>query len=142
MNLTIFTGNLTKDPELMQTSSGSTYCNFTVAVNGESNDSEGNRQTYFFPCTAWKNRGENIAKYCKKGSKVLVRGEMQSRTYTDKEGAKKTAWNLVVSNIEFLGSKQDNNSVETEEQPKTTTKTATRQRPYLGAIEDDNALPF
>ena len=140
MNLTMITGNLTRDVELMETSSEVAYCNFTVAVNGESPNANGERQTYFFSCTAWKQRAENIAKYCKKGSKVLVRGEMQSRTYEDKEGVKKTSWNLNVSNIEFLGSRQDNGA-EQEEQPSTSTAKGKQERPYLSAIDTDQ-LPF
>ncbi|MBR2870077.1 MAG: single-stranded DNA-binding protein [Clostridia bacterium] len=134
MNKTIITGNLTKDPELMETSSGVAYANFTVAVNGITNDTDGNRPTYFYSCTAWRGRAENIAKYCKKGSKVLVEGEMQSRKYTDKDGNERTAWNLVANKVEFLsgGARQDD-----EEEPRVTRQ----QRPQPTLI-DDNQLPF
>ena len=136
MNKTIITGNLTRDPELNETASGVAFSNFTVAVNGETNDTDGNKPTYFFSCTAWRGRAENIAKYCKKGSKVLVEGEMQSRKYTDKDGNERTAWNLVANKVEFLsgGARQDD-----EESQVATTR---RERPQMTPIIDDNQLPF
>ena len=135
MNKTIILGNLTKEPELMETSNGTAYCNFAVAVNGESNDAEGNRPTYFYPCIAWKQRAENLVKYCGKGSKVLVEGEMQSRNYEDKDGIKRTAWSLVANKIEFVGSrKQDDEEVVS--MPKQS------RREQMTQIDDDNQLPF
>ena len=132
MNKTIITGNLTREPELNETTSGVAYSNFTVAVNGETSDTDGNRPTYFFSCTAWRGRAENIAKYCKKGSKVLVEGEMQSRKYTDKDGIERTAWNLVANKVEFIGGSreigEENNSI----------KQGTQRMMQI----DDNSLPF
>ena len=132
MNKTIITGNLTREPELNETTSGVAFSNFTVAVNGETNDTDGNRPTYFFSCTAWRGRAENIAKYCKKGSKVLVEGEMQSRKYTDKDGIERTAWNLVANKVEFIGGSreigEENNSI----------KQGTQRMMQI----DDNSLPF
>lgn len=133
MNKTIITGNLTRDPELNETTSGVAFSNFTVAVNGEANDTDGNRPTYFFSCTAWRGRAENISKYCKKGSKVLVEGEMQQRKYTDKDGIERTAWNLVATKVEFIGGSRD-----ISEEQSTSTK---HERPRIEAI-DDNQLPF
>ena len=136
MNKTIIIGNLTRDLELNETSSGVAFSNFTVAVNGETNDTDGNRPTYFYSCTAWRGRAESIAKYCKKGSKVLVEGEMQSRKYTDKDGNDRTAWNLVANKVEFLsgGTRQDD-----EESQAAVTR---RERPQMTQIIDDNQLPF
>lgn len=137
MNLTVAIGNLTKDVELNETSSGTAYCNFSLAVNGESKGADGKRLTYYFPCTAWKNTAENIVKYCKKGSKVLVRGEFQQRDYTDKEGNKKTSWNLVVNIVEFLGNKQ----VEGESGEDSPTTSVKKTRQPMTPIDDDR-LPF
>lgn len=136
MNKLLITGNLTKDPDLAETANGTAYCNFSVAVNRAMPDSDGNKQTDFFNCTAWKQRAEVIAKYCKKGSKVLVEGEMQARSYEDKNGNRQTGWNINVNNIEFLGSRQENS--ESEEH---TTTVVTRKRPTMQEI-DDGGLPF
>lgn len=135
MNRLLITGNLTKDPDLSETANGTSYCNFSIAVNRAMPDSDGNKQTDFFNCTAWRQRAEVIAKYCKKGSKVLVEGEMQSRSYEDKDGHRQTGWNVNVNNIEFLGGRQENS--ESEER----TTTTTRKRPTMQEI-DDGGLPF
>lgn len=133
MNKIIIVGNITRDIDLAETASGTSYCNFSVAVNRAMPDSDGNKQTDFFNCTAWKQRAEVIAKYCKKGSKVLVEGEMQARSYEDKNGNRQTGWNINVSNIEFLSNRQEN--IEVDDKPARATR-----RP-LPEINDDH-LPF
>lgn len=133
MNKIIIVGNITRDIDLTETASGTAYCNFSVAVNRAMPDSDGNKQTDFFNCTAWKQRAEVIAKYCKKGSKVLVEGEMQARSYEDKNGNRQTGWNVNVTNIEFLSNRQEN--IEEDDKPARATR-----RP-LPEINDDH-LPF
>lgn len=133
MNKIIIVGNITRDIDLTETASGTSYCNFSVAVNRAMPDSDGNKQTDFFNCTAWRQRAEVIAKYCKKGSKVLVEGEMQARSYEDKNGNRQTGWNVNVTNIEFLSNRQEN--IEEDDRPARATR-----RP-LPEINDDH-LPF
>lgn len=133
MNKIIIVGNITRDIDLAETASGTSYCNFSVAVNRAMPDSDGNKQTDFFNCTAWKQRAEVIAKYCKKGSKVLIEGEMQARSYEDKNGNRQTGWNVNVTNIEFLSNRQEN--IEEDDKPARATR-----RP-LPEINDDH-LPF
>lgn len=133
MNKIIIVGNITRDIDLTETASGTSYCNFSVAVNRAMPDSDGNKQTDFFNCTAWRQRAEVITKYCKKGSKVLVEGEMQARSYEDKNGNRQTGWNVNVTNIEFLSNRQEN--IEEDDKPARATR-----RP-LPEINDDH-LPF
>ena len=133
MNKIIIVGNITRDIDLTETASGTSYCNFSVAVNRAMPDSDGNKQTDFFNCTAWRQRAEVIAKYCKKGSKVLVEGEMQARSYEDKNGNRQTGWNVNVTNIEFLSNRQEN--IEEDDKP------ARAIRRPLPEINDDH-LPF
>ena len=133
MNKIRIVGNITRDIDLTETASGTSYCNFSVAVNRAMPDSDGNKQTDFFNCTAWRQRAEVIAKYCKKGSKVLVEGEMQARSYEDKNGNRQTGWNVNVTNIEFLSNRQEN--IEEDDRPARATR-----RP-LPEINDDH-LPF
>lgn len=133
MNKIIIVGNITRDIDLAETASGTSYCNFSVAVNRAMPDSDGNKQTDFFNCTAWRQRAEVIAKYCKKGSKVLIEGEMQARSYEDKNGNRQTGWNVNVTNIEFLSNRQEN--IEEDDKPARATR-----RP-LPEINDDH-LPF
>lgn len=104
MNNIIIHGRLTKDPELGEytTSKGEKgkSCKFTVAVNrrfGEEAD--------FFNCIIWGSRAEVINKFFKKGSEIVLSGEMQCNPY-EKDGVKKYPWSLVVGQFDFCGSKK------------------------------------
>lgn len=108
-NITIH-GRLTRDPETRHTASGNSVTNFTVAVDRDYTPKGEEKQTDFFDCTAWKGRGEVIAKFFGKGSEICVSGSMESRKYTDKEGNNRTAWGINVQNFDFCGSKNGSNS--------------------------------
>ena len=97
-------GNLTRDPDLSQTNSGVSICRFTIAVNRPYADGNGERQTDFFNCTAWRGLADSIARYCKKGGKVAVVGSIQIRNYEDNQGIQRTAVDVVVQDCEFLTS--------------------------------------
>ena len=105
MNSVWLVGNLTKDPELSQTNSNISVCKFGLAVNRKYTSSDGNRETDFFNIVAWRGTAENIAKYCKKGHKVSIKGTLQTRSYDDKEKVKRTVTEVVVEEIEFLTQK-------------------------------------
>lgn len=112
MNKTWLIGNLTRDPELSKTSRGTSICRFTIAVNRPYMDSNGERETDFFDCTAWNGTAENIAKYCAKGSKVAVVGSIQMRTYEDNRGNRRTAVDVIVQEVEFLAGRERKNVAE------------------------------
>ncbi len=130
MNKVFFIGNLTRDPELTQTSSGVSVCRFSLAVSRPYADADGNRETDFFNCTAWRGLGETISKYCKKGNKVMVGGHIQLRNYEDNQGVKRQAVDIIVQDVEFLTPKSS------DEQP------AAKQKPTLQAMDDDSDIPF
>ena len=92
MNKIVIKGRLTKDPELRQTQSGVPVCNITVAVDRAY--SKEDKQTDFFDCVFWRQGAEFIDKYFTKGQEILVDGEMQSRKYEDREGNKRTVWDI------------------------------------------------
>lgn len=108
MNNIIIKGRLVKNPELKyaDTKNGQqAICNFDVAVDksfGEGAD--------FFRCQMWGKRGEAIEKHFRKGQEILIQGQHESRAYTDKEGNKRTVWELKASQFEFCGSRKDNPS--------------------------------
>ena len=81
MNKVFLIGNLTRDPELSETPSGVAVCHFSIAVNRNYSSGDGERQTDFFNCVAWRGLGETIARYTKKGKKVSIVGTIQTRTY-------------------------------------------------------------
>lgn len=105
MNNIIVMGRLTRDPELRYIpATGKAVCNITVAVNRRFKKDE----TDFFNVTVWDKQGENVANYLAKGSQCIIKGSMQQRNYTDKEGKKVYAWDLMADEVEFIGGKAEN----------------------------------
>lgn len=139
MNKIIITGNLTRDPELSETKNGVAVCKFSVAVN-RPRAAEGQQETDFFNVTTWRALAENVAKYCKKGRKVLVIGSIQSDRYEDKNGVKRESWTINAQEVEFLGGKE-NTAENGNNEPKQATK-GQRHIPTLEELEDDGDMPF
>lgn len=119
MNKILLIGNLTRDPELSETSSGTPYSRFSLAVNRPYANAYGEKQTDFFECTAWNATAESVAKYCKKGNKISVVGTVQIRDYEDNDGKRRRAWDIVVNEVEFLTPKKQDDQ-EPEEPAKNT----------------------
>ena len=134
MNKVYLIGNLTRDAELAETPSGVAVAKFSIAVSRQYQDSNGERQTDFFNCVAWRGLAETIAKYCKKGSKVAVCGSIQLRNYEDNQGVKRQAVDIVVQDCEFLTPKQ--------EELTENRKTSTKSKPTLTPVEIDEDIPF
>lgn len=132
MNKVILIGNLTRDPELTTTQSGISVCRFTIAVGRNYTQGDGERQTDFFNCVAWRNLGETIKQYCKKGNKVAVTGSIQLRNYEDNQGIKRTAVDIITQDIEFLTPKSREDEFE---EPR-------RKKPTLEPMDEDIDCPF
>lgn len=105
MNQVNLIGNLTRDPELAETTAGIKVCRFSLAVNRNYKSSDGERKTDYFNCVAWRKLGETVAKYTKKGNKVRITGSIETKTYEDSQGVKRTGVDIVAQDIEFLTSK-------------------------------------
>ncbi|MBR6688357.1 MAG: single-stranded DNA-binding protein [Clostridia bacterium] len=125
MNKVYLIGNLTRDPELAETSSGIKVCRFAIAVNRTYAQSDGTRETDFFNITVWRNQAENCGRYLKKGSKVAIVGSLQNRSYEDKDGIKRNVTDIIASEVEFLASRS---ATEGEEIPQAQPR---RERPKL-----------
>ena len=139
MNKVILVGNLTRDPELTETSTGIAVCRFAIAVSRDYANAEGTRETDFFNITVWRGRAENCGKYLKKGNKVAIVGSLQTRSYEDKDGIKRNVTDVVASEVEFLTPKNSQGfDGEEDFEPVVSSR---RERPQLEAI-DDNQLPF
>ena len=134
MNKVYLIGNLTRDAELAETPSGVAVARFSIVVSRQYQDSNGERQTDFFNCVAWRGLAETIAKYCKKGSKVAVFGSIQLRNYEDNQGIKRQAVDIIVQDCEFLTPKQ--------EELTENRKTSTKSKPTLTPVEIDEDIPF
>lgn len=154
MNSIVIMGRITKDVELKATASGINYCNFSVAVDRPYRKDQGSKKiTDFFSVTAWRGQAELISKYFAKGSRILIRGQMQSRSFDDQNGQKKTVWDLVAEEVRFIDSKADNQQQAAPvQQPLPTPPPAPQAAVpdgYMDAtgipeveLEDPNQLPF
>ncbi len=105
----IITGNLTRDPELRNTTTGKTVCSFGVAVNRVYRDANGEQkeEVSFIDCSAWGRLAETIAQYGKKGNGVLVSGRLNQRSWEDKTGGKRSTVEIVVEDFNFVGGGRD-----------------------------------
>ena len=131
MNKCILIGNLTKDPELTTTSNGVAVCRFALAVSRRYSNADGERETDFLNIVVWRNLGENCHKFLKKGSKVGVVGNIQSRSYDATDGTKRYVTEIVAEEVEFLSTRN------AEDQPKTSGEEVSKLQPI-----DDDGLPF
>jgi single-strand DNA-binding protein len=105
-NRTILAGNITRDPELKFTNSGVAVCNFGVAVNRvRSKDGD---EVDFFDVSAWRQLGETIANYKKKGDPILIEGKLQYRSWEAQDGSKRSKIEVVADNVQFLARSQGN----------------------------------
>lgn len=125
MNTVVLMGRLTKNPELRQTQSGTDVTQFTIAVNRRYKDANGEYPTDFINCVAWRQTAGFISKYFAKGAMIAVAGTLQTRKYTDKQGAERTATEVVVDNAEFTGEKKERDIFDD-----------------YSDVEDDGSLPF
>lgn len=132
MNKCILVGNLTKDPELTTTSNGVAICRFAIAVSRRYANADGERETDFLNIVVWRTLGENCHKFLKKGSKVGVVGNIQSRSYDAADGSKRYVTEIVAEEVEFLSTRQS------DDQPKSSSGDEVAK---LQPIDDDG-LPF
>lgn len=105
MNVICIMGRLTADPELRHTASQVPVTSFTLAVERAFQQKGSERQADFIPVVAWRNTAEFICRHFQKGQKMAVKGELQSRQYTDREGNKRTAYEVVADQVYFVESK-------------------------------------
>lgn len=140
-NKVILGGRLTSDVEVKTTTSGVPVCSFTVAVNRKDKEQGAD----FFNCQAWRGQAEFLGKYFKKGSSILVVGELKNRSWEDKDGNKRNVTEIVATEIFFVDSKNDAQGTNTSA-PSTYMPDAHKvpQSENFEAVEDisDSDLPF
>lgn len=108
MNKVVLVGRLTRDPEVRSTSSGLSTARFTVAVNRNFKNKDGNYDADFISCVAFRNTADFVAKFFKKGSMIGLEGRIQTGSYDAQDGTKRYTTDVAVDNVEFVGSKSDN----------------------------------
>lgn len=112
VNKVILVGRLGRDPETRYTGGGQAVANFSVATDESYRDRNGERQkrTEWHKIVVWGKQAEIAQQYLKKGSLVFIEGRIQSREWQDKEGQKRTSFEIVASNFRMLGGRGDNAS--------------------------------
>lgn len=116
MNLVIIKGRLTKDPEIRTTANtGTKVASFSVAVQRKFKNQNGEFETDFFNVTSWGNQAGFVESYFKKGQEILISGRLMNRSWETESGEKRYATDIVAENIEFCGSKKDNQTQNTVE---------------------------
>lgn len=134
-NKVTLVGRISTDLELRYTGSNKSYCRFNLAVNRM------NEGTDFIPVTVWGKPAENLVQYQNKGSLILVDGSISMNNYTDKDGNNRTSFEVMTSNVQFLGSRRtelEKADDETAKEPYEETSEKTNEEITL----DDFDLPF
>lgn len=133
-NITIM-GNITRDPELRRTQSGTSVLAMNIAVERDYKGKDGKKETDFIDCVFWGKTAEYAAKYFTKGRRVVVNGSLQSRKWTDKNNNNRISWEVQGSSIYFADSKQSNGSSKSN-------VVEAQENNEFAEIEEDGEIPF
>ena len=107
LNKIVIMGRLAKDPELRRTQSGVSVTSFRIACDRDFKSQSGEKETDWIDVVAWRSTAEFVSKYFTKGRMAIVEGRLQTRDWTDKEGNKRVATEVVADNVYFGDSKRD-----------------------------------
>jgi single-strand DNA-binding protein len=139
MNAVNITGRLAAQPEVKTTSTGKSVCSFRLAVNRP----KVKDKTDWIPCTAWNQSAEFLGKYAAKGSRIGVSGVLTSREYEDKDGNKRTAYEVLTDSVEILESRSTSSATTSSSAPSKTAETSSESFAGMEGIEMvDEDLPF
>lgn len=148
-NKAILVGRLTADPELKQTPNGVSVTSFSIAVNRAFTPKGGERQTDFLDIVAWRQTAEFICRYFSKGRAILIEGSIQTRTYVDKNGQNRRAWEIVADSAHFVENKNAAGGAAPGAMPDSMAPASAPAPAYSSGnvedfadIDDDGDLPF
>ena len=134
MNSINLTGNICNDVELKKTTSGKSVVSFNLAVNRPFTKDT----TDFIPIVVWNQPAEYLSRYAHKGTRIAVTGKLTTRSYEDKEGKKRTVYEVVADSAEICDSKSDGQALVTPTEPAFQTPAT----PKFEEVEADEDLPF
>ncbi len=146
INSVVLMGRLTADPELKTTTSNLSVLSFSVAVDRNYQSQGQERQADFINCVAWRQNAEFISRYFRKGQMIAIQGSIQTRSYEDRNGNKRTAVEVVVDRASFCGSKAESGGASANAyqapaaQPASYQNSVSEDFSDIAAAEDD--LPF
>ena len=142
LNSVIIMGRLTADPELRTTTNGLSVTSFTVAVdrNYKSGDE---RQTDFISVVAWRGTADFVTRFFKKGQMIAVQGSLQVSNYEDKNGNKRTNYDVVADNVSFCGSKSESGNFGARQESAPAVSYQSADAGSFSVLPDDNqGFPF
>ena len=146
LNNIVLMGRLTKDPELRRTGVGTAVANFTLAVDRDFGAKDGEKETDFIECVAWRQTAEFLSKYFTKGRMAVVIGRLQIHSFTDKDGIKRRNAEVVADMVYFGDSKRESAASEAPYSPNGWTMPEGGTKPAVNDFEtltdDDSQLPF
>lgn len=142
INSVVLMGRLTADPELRTTTTGRSVSSFSIAVDRAYARSGEERQTDFINIVAWQQQAEFVCRYFKKGQMIALTGSLQTRSYEDKNGNKRIAYDVVANNFSFCGSKAESGSAASVDDDRPTPVYQTAKASDFEEIPDDEDLPF
>ena len=139
LNKIVLMGRLTADPELKRTNSGTAVTSFSIAVDRDFKSRNGEKETDFVNCVAWRGTAEFISKHFHKGSMAVVAGSLQSHQY-EKNGDKRTAWEVLVESMYFADSKKSESSQQQNDNFASLNSKVNQE--FAPISEEDGELPF
>lgn len=138
LNKIFLQGRMVRDPELRHTQSGTAVASFTLAVDRDFKGKDGNRETDFIDCVAWRSTAEFASRFFGRGRMAVVTGSLQLRDWTDKEGNKRRSAEVLVDSMYFADSKRDSDPLD-----KLAEDAAPVSEPSFQEMENDpSELPF
>ncbi|MBT2819802.1 single-stranded DNA-binding protein [Staphylococcus pseudintermedius] len=142
LNRVVLVGRLTKDPESRTTPSGVSVATFTLAVNRNYKNKNGEQQADFINCIVFRKQAENVNNYLSKGNLAGVDGRLQSRSYENQEGRRIFVTEVICDSVQFLESKNNNQSNNQQQRG----QAPAQDNPFTNANNpidiDDEDLPF
>ena len=132
LNKIIVMGRMVRDPELRRTGSCTAVASVALACDRDYKSDSGEREVDFFDCVAWRSTAEYVSKYFTKGRMAVVSGRLQTRTWTDKDGNKRKATEIVAESTYFGDSKREESTPQSYAAP---------QEPFA-ELPDDDEVPF
>ena len=140
LNKVILIGHMTADPELKQTPSGVSVCSFSIGVARKYTKPGEQSQSDFINIVAWRNSAEFVARYFRKGSAICICGSLQTRTWTDNNGNKRYATEVVADEASFVERKND--APRTDDYQAPAFHAPISDAPKFEEIAGDDDLPF
>ena len=145
LNHIVIMGRMTRDPELRRTGSGTAVASFTLAVDRDFGQKDGEKETDFIDCVAWRATAEFVEKYFTKGRMAVVSGRLQIRGWNDKDGNKRRTAEVVADNVYFGDSKKESSGGAPDYAPQNCYGNRggyTQPQSFAELDEEDSSLPF